>query len=313
MIESSTPSRFKVDSGGARALALLRAESPCRVAAVFKRSFYLQSKGAMACLGAPEIGAGPLNALIAAPRGMNWLASGLRVGTRCRRGTDTLYLGERFVLSTRGAALWRPDPAPISPDPVAVTRALRHLGLACAECAPAEGLARLVLLGRAPTRRTGIEALASAPMAASRLWLETVFGGAGMDQDGNDLSWVEALAGLGPGLTPSGDDYLGGLMIALHALGRAGPARRLAEAAGRAVSANGNAISAAHIMAAGDAQCHAAIHEILHGLLYGNDTMLCANLAAIGRIGHGSGWDTLAGMVTALRAWRSQKNRRQAA
>ena len=32
--------------------------------------------------------------------------------------------------------------------------------------------------------------------------------------------WVSRLVGLGPGLTPSGDDFLGGMMIALGLLGR---------------------------------------------------------------------------------------------
>ncbi len=313
MFESSVPYRFKVRSGGALALALLRAPAPCRVVAVFKRSFYLRSGDALACLGGPEIGLGPLNALIEAPAGMNWSASGLRVGDRCRRSAAALHLGARFVLSLWDTALWRPDPAPSSLDPVAVTRALRHLDLACAEQAPAEGLARLALWDRAAARRTGVEAAAREPMAASRRWLGAVFGGVGVGQGRDDLAWVEALAGLGPGLTPSGDDYLGGVMIALHALGEAGPARRLAEAAGRPSAAHGNAISAAHLAAAGEAQGHAAVHDLLHGMLHGDCTMLHAKLAAIARIGHSSGWDILAGMVTVLRGWRSQQDKRQAA
>ena len=313
MTEFTAPYRIKVLSGGGRALALLRAGSPCRVSAVFTRSFYLQTEEATACLGGSEIGSGPLNAQLEVPRGMNWLASGLRDGIRCGRGADTLYLSERFILSSRGAALWWPAPAPGSLDPVAVARALRHLDLVCAELAPADGLARLALFGRAAANRTGVEALGCEPIAASRRWLKAVFGGVGVGQGGDPLAWVEVLAGLGPGLTPSGDDYLGGFMIALHALGRAGPARQLAEAAVGAATENGNAISSAHLAAAGEAQGHAAIHDLLHSLLRGDCTKLNPKLAAIGRIGHCSGWDILAGMVMVLRSWLIHQDSRQAA
>jgi hypothetical protein len=313
MIEFTVPYRIKVLSGGERALALLRTGSPCRVAAVFTRSFYLQTEGAMACLGGQEIGSGPLNALLEVPRGMNWLASGLREGARCRRAADTLYLSERFILSSGSAILWAPAPAPSSLDPVAVAQALRHLELACADLAPSDGLARLAFFGRAAANRSFVEALGCDPIAASRHWLNAIFGGVDVDQGWDNLAWVEALAGLGPGLTPSGDDYLGGFMIALHALGWAESARQLAEAIVSAAAESGNAISAAHLAAAGEAQGHAAIHDLLHSLLRGDCTNINPKLTTISRIGHCSGWDILAGMVMVLRSWRFHQDRRQVA
>ncbi len=296
-----------------RALALLRAEAPCKVVAVFARSFYLQSADAMACLGGPEIGTGPLNAQIETPLGMDWPASGLRPGAQCRRGAGTLYLANRFALSWHGAATWRPAPWPTRIVPAALARALSHLESEWTQLAPAEGLARPAL-GLPGHRRAGIALAARAPLAESRRWFAGVLGCAGGEQGIGDLAWVKDLAGLGPGLTPSGDDFLGGVTIALHALGYAGAARRLAGAAASAAAANGNAISAAHLDAAGEGQGCGAIHDVLHGLLHGDDTRLHANLMAIGRIGHSSGWDILAGLVAVLRVWRAQQDlHRQAA
>jgi hypothetical protein len=104
---------------------------------------------------------------------------------------------------------------------------------------------------------------------------------------------AEQLIGLGPGLTPSGDDYLGGVMVALHALGRSAQAGALWRWLEPRLASRTSAISAAHLAAAATGQAHEALHRILDGDL---------DLKALDAVGHCSGWDALAGAVAALRA-----------
>ena len=92
-------------------------------------------------------------------------------------------------------------------------------------------------------------------------------------------------------------------MIALHALGRPGAARRLADMAVPAAVSTSNKISAAHLAAAAEGQGSAAVHRLVNDVLAGNCAEIDARMAAVGRIGHTSGWDTLAGIVAVLRAW----------
>lgn len=108
-------------------------------------------------------------------------------------------------------------------------------------------------------------------------------------------SSVEGLIGLGPGLTPSGDDYLGGAMVTMHALARDQQARALWRWLQPRLAARTSAISAAHLAAAAEGEAH----EALHGALQDPSP---AAFAALGAVGHCSGWDALAGAAAVLRA-----------
>ena len=102
-----------------------------------------------------------------------------------------------------------------------------------------------------------------------------------------------ALIGLGPGLTPSGDDYLGGMLIALHALARDAQAGALWRWLQPRLAAATSAISAAHLAAAAEGEGHEALHQVLQGT---------APPSALDAVGHCSGWDALAGAAAVLRA-----------
>ena len=104
---------------------------------------------------------------------------------------------------------------------------------------------------------------------------------------------AEALIGLGPGLTPSGDDYLGGMMVALHALGRDGQGRALWRWLQPRLAARTSAISAAHLAAAAEGEAHEVLHQVLQNV---------SPPSALDAVGHCSGWDALAGAAAVLRA-----------
>jgi Protein of unknown function (DUF2877) len=106
---------------------------------------------------------------------------------------------------------------------------------------------------------------------------------------------ADALIGLGPGLTPSGDDYLGGMMVALHALARDQRAQALWRWLQPRLAARTGPISAAHLAAAAEGEAHEALHRVLQ------DPSPVA-FAALSAVGHCSGWDALAGAAAVLRA-----------
>ncbi len=114
-------------------------------------------------------------------------------------------------------------------------------------------------------------------------------------------AWARALLGLGPGLTPSGDDFLVGLFAVLHVA--ESPCGRLKGiCAGILADADQrtNAISAAALAAAARGRVRESVHEFLRQLMTGSREAAMAALAPVLAIGSTSGADMAAGIVSGL-------------
>lgn len=228
-----------------------------RVIAVFARSLYVETDTGLACIGSRAIGDGPLNVLL--DTAIDWRAAGIAPDAPVVRAGPALLLG-RIALDLRPAALWRP-PA-ILPRPWRSGRG--------------DGLSQR-LPQFAAQRRFG---------AAVRLAGRMLGIAAGGPAD---------LLGLGPGLTPAGDDFLGGAMLAWRCRGDHARADRLTRLVLPLAATRTSRISRAHLHAAADGEGHAALHRVL-------SRRDAASLHALAAIGHTSGWDALAGAVAALAA-----------
>ena len=113
---------------------------------------------------------------------------------------------------------------------------------------------------------------------------------------------VGALVGLGPGLTPSGDDFLGGMMVGLYAVCEDGLAQDLSRIINDCNGNAANIVSWAHLGAAAGGLAAEGILRLACVVISGgkiDDEIL----AAIDGIGHTSGWDVVAGLVVALETW----------
>jgi len=231
------------------------------VCAVFRRSGYLEFPGRrVLCVGERALGRGPLNVLVDA--------------------FEPPRLGDVLGLRTVGATVWRPSSGAARPS----RAALQALRAAARESVPAEGLGRLVCRGSSPL----IEHVRPALVALER-W-----------QAGGALAAeVATLLGLGPGLTPSGDDYLGGMLMGLRLFGRAADAEVLWAWLAPRLAAGTSLISAAHLAAAAEGEAHEALHACIDALAGGALRAWPARLASLASIGHCSGWDGLAGVIAA--------------
>jgi len=174
-------------------------------------------------------------------------------------------LGERVSVSAE--LTWTPPPF----------RAIEISSLQKNLKVPDEGLGCL-LIGE----HNALSAHAEPALGALDAWLD---GHALQDE-------AEGLIGLGPGLTPSGDDYLGGVLIALHARERAQQAGSLWRWLAPRLARRTSALSAAHLAAAAAGEGH----ELLHAVLNGD-----AAPERLDAVGHCSGWDALAGAAAVLR------------
>lgn len=253
-------------SAGHEAQMALSGGGRLAVVAAFARSFYVRDgAGRLACIGGPGLGDGPLNALGDRPPAIPL--------------PGTTLDGARFD-RTR-LVCWRPPPAgPWRRDGL-------RARLAAVAAAGPRGLAVAIpaLLGLPFASPDPFVAASIGPLLALRDWA-----------DGPPPPELAQLIGLGPGLTPAGDDALGGAAIVLRATGRTDRADRLAGwLETMAPSATGE-IAWAHLRAAARGEGSAALHAALAALAQGD----MPDLAAIDAIGHSSGWDALAGAVAVL-------------
>lgn len=128
----------------------------------------------------------------------------------------------------------------------------------------------------------------------------------------NDLVAFEhtalRLLGLGPGLTPSGDDFIGGICFALHHAPRPRWCAALPAVQVRirqtACSAT-NVISAALLDDLLAGHSHQALHDLLVALHTEDPARIQAATTALLHIGATSGADMLCGVLLALSTWQA--------
>jgi hypothetical protein len=141
---------------------------------------------------------------------------------------------------------------------------------------PAEGLG-LLLVG-------GSNALiehARPSLKALDEWLRD--GGAPSDE-------IAGLIGLGPGLTPSGDDYLGGVFLGLRFLKQEEKADALWRWLAPRLIERTSALSAAHLAAASQGIASEPVKQCIRSTN--------PDWKALSAVGHSSGWDALAGVAS---------------
>jgi hypothetical protein len=114
------------------------------------------------------------------------------------------------------------------------------------------------------------------------------------------------LVGLGPGLTPSGDDYLGGLLFTAHRLKAAYPTE-FSWGAGPVLDflyrARPQTNRISHTILSDLAHGHGPepLHDLVNSLLQAEKARpLLSSVDRLIGIGHTSGWDMLAGVLTGM-------------
>lgn len=255
---------FRVEIAGRSAAAALRS-GPGEICAVFQRGCYARFDGnRFVFFSGASLGRGPLNALVS--------------------DYQAPALGSRATASLDQMQCWRAPAPGAAPQRQALTGLLG----AVPGRIPKDGLACLIV-GAA----NQLTEHAHAALQALDAWLT----GAGH----NPAPAATELIGLGPGLTPSGDDYLAGLMVALHAYGRAAQADLLWKWLAPQLTARTSALSAAHLAAAGGGEAHETLHACLLTLAESGEPDWGEALAGIAALGHCSGWDGLAGALAAVR------------
>ena len=281
---------------GLLAHRVLRSGRRGRIAAVFERCLYAVLDDCWICVGAKDLGPGPLHILC---KGLEpqLFSSGLEVSIV---GTTILVDGMP-IADFEAASVWAPPP---SPDWMLDSL---QAGLAAVDAAwhlfPIER--GLIASGGARSLAQPSPVLAAAAPGLSALQRLIKAGLRGQRCAPRDYTEIVGVIGLGPGLTPSGDDLIGGALVALASLGRLATRDALWRAC-RTHLGRTNEISAAHLRSAALGYAAAALHEAICATFGGQVDRIKPALSALSRIGHSSGLDAFAGALMALRAVERQ-------
>jgi hypothetical protein len=127
----------------------------------------------------------------------------------------------------------------------------------------------------------------------------------------SDDSSITSLIGLGPGLTPSGDDLLVGYMAGLWCTRRDKSERaRFISSLGETISSlsqNTNDISRTYLYHAVRGQVSSRLANLAEAISHGEDHKHLFGLAeAAMKIGHTSGMETVTGLLVGLAAWEGR-------
>jgi Protein of unknown function (DUF2877) len=308
-----------------RARAVLRAgviaRDACRhgghgeVAAVFERSSYLRMGEDFLCIGEPSIGNGPTTLIVA----VRLAELGLQQGQRAFIGNGRIAIGD-LLLDLGQCETWRTPPWPSLPSPAVLHGTCATLEERAASDSPADSLAHAVFANA----DTPLARLARPRVAKFAAWISDQVSSSsakaddpvntavsvqsrgqclldaplsrGMTSDDIAAHPVTDLVGLGPGLTPAGDDFLIGALAGLDVLGQtnmhAALSRAVVAAAGRT-----SPLSASLLRAAAAGHVGENLHRIVAALVTGDAD---AAILAAARIGYTSGFDALAGAVVTL-------------
>jgi len=267
-----------------------------RVTAVFERSLYLEVKGSWICLADVNLGFGPLTVSIKSNSGREWINS-FSIGRLVKLSSVGISTDNSIIISTKGVRSCQPPKEP-SWTKKSLMYGLSVLENVAYSKVPAEGLGRFLFKCPDSFPASDESRAAERPIGILKNWLKKCF--EVQMPITPDKEAVSTLLGLGPGLTPSGDDFLGGMLIALYVCGEKSVQKQLYTQVETLLD-NTGPVSKAHLKAAALGEGSHSLHQVLNMLLNGNHTKLEPAIDSINQIGHTSGWDALAGVAVALR------------
>jgi len=293
--------RHRVLSLGQIAANMIHEPAEASVEAVFRSTFYLKSGGQILCLGHEDMEPGPLNCITSAPATIDWRASGLECAAKARISSNAVRVGNTFRFSLSNAQVWGPGRRGL-PDHGELMQGVAAYRRAISRRGHIDGFGRFLIPGYQPKPCDHVCLRAEGPLFASGQWLTKAFRTPDFEPV-DEPGWVEKLSGLGPGLTPSGDDFIGGMMIALHSLDKGNLSKVLWLIVKRYAGQHCNPISLAHLSAASNGLGCAVIHRALAAVSKGRIDGIDTAIGDVSKIGHSSGWDIMTGIILTLEAW----------
>lgn len=276
---------------------------------VFERSCNLvNQEGQLLALVVPELGNGPF-AMVVTPEENAAQDSALdftrlvKTGDRVANFEGVLRAG-RLAVNTLDANGWRPRPRwkKLVKRQALLKVQVPSLQLLLATHAPRGSFADLPIVRGSlkPMPMSSITSTEQCFLRAATDPARILCLGASIGNLDACREAASALAGLGMGLTPSGDDFIMGALYALWATRSEAQAVSIGLALAELVKPLTNRLSGHWLAAAAHGEAGQLWHELVDALLDRDRVAVANTVVAMAGVGHTSGADALAGFVGTL-------------
>lgn len=284
---------YPIDSISKGAKAWLKAESPSRALHVFKKSCNLiNEEGDIFSLVSPIIRNGPFSAVLTSDNFTSAIQSSDKVSIEnniLRVGTLTFDAGKATEWESR--INW----SQLNNKKAQLLDSTFFIEQLIKGNAPSASFAELVL----PIPRN-FDANDVIFQKAEASILE-LFDGLGIGKSMAMRNGAKSLAGLGIGLTPAGDDFLVGLMLALFAWEKDEKALEISSILAQESMPLTNSISAAWLRATSLGEAGESWHDLVAAIAQDQKEKLAEAVMRILPTGHTSGADALGAFVATIR------------
>jgi len=298
---------YQVQLAGRCAYQSLKKNDFWKVLAVSNNGFYCQNSSEdIIFIGSLKVCPGPLNVLCEMPSHLDWKKRGITTHSIILSHGELILINDRFMLTLRGAQQWQPVTMSKIWSLKVMEERIKVLSDEAQKRELCEGFSSLISLilnknkGQA-IKSTPLFEMARPGVESLLKWLEYEFSECEFSISEN-INEIKALVGLGPGLTPSGDDFLGAIMVTLHSIGRKDLAKRMASILLPIALTQTGKISLAHLQCAAQGQGYKVLHDVIYALGESKKSKLESILKKMDDIGHTSGWDAMAGVALVLKA-----------
>ena len=274
-------------------LAWLRDPVPARVLHVFQDACNLIAEdGEIISLVKPTIGDGPFNIILDPLEFSDHISAESAVSFDNRQ----IRIGALEIALTP-AQVWEPrfDWKSFRDKKDSLSLSAGALGEVLVKVAPVDSFVQLIHPRESAVREIEAQILLSAQEPA-RLIVQ------GLLRGDEELCRTSArkLAGLGAGLTPDGDDFMMGCILALWGCWAGEGVEQVASWVSLEADLRTTTLAAAWLRAASRGECSERWHDLLQAILRENEEKIRSAAQAIIQQGHSSGASALAGFTAVL-------------
>jgi len=284
--------RLRVARTAPRAQTWLQETKQAHVLYSFERVLNLvNQEGNVLALASDRIGAGPFS-LVLEP---GEFLKDVEVGANLLVFENGFWLDD-WLIDSEEADIWEPTPRwqgtrGKSKWIVWAAKQIRELLIQHAE---ADSLAQLVV------DPVAISPLPARIIQAAEQHIPRLFTGIQQRDIGSISKASKGLAGIGPGLTPAGDDLLLGALHGIWATLQKKEALELGDAVVRMAAPRTHALSAAWLEAAAAGEAGEPWHTLVEAIAAHDEELLRSSVMRILPTGHTSGSDALGGFLGIL-------------
>jgi hypothetical protein len=252
----------------------------------------INEEGEVFSLVGPFVGNGPFSGLSEQGMFTRWITAESKI-----KFAETSFMIDDTSVSFEQASLWEPHPnwALLRSAPRQLLKASDDIEQLLKEHAPPNSFAQIVL----PLTQSGDPASKTHNKAS--LVIEELLPSFISENREIMRSSAAALGGLGPGLTPAGDDFLVGLMHALWVARPQAQALALSLVLAEAAVPRTNSLSGAWLSAASQGEAGEPWHELVIAIAGNDSSTIESAVMRILPTGHSSGADALGGFVVLSR------------